>query len=155
VSQLPFLYAGIDMSVQGFIRSYCGWHIAPVVEETVTFYGNGTAGWILPTLRLVSVESLTVDGAEWDADWYTVRPSGVIEPRYRFHYRESDVSVTFTHGYGSCPPELEAVAESKIGKLAAGGSRRIGQVQVSVGGDAAGGLDAYTAGVLDRYRLVK
>src|SRR5690625_7270625 len=56
------------------IRDYCGWHIAPVEEETLVLDGTGTNTLLLPSRRVVQVsqvlvrdEPLDSAGDEWSA----------------------------------------------------------------------------------------
>jgi hypothetical protein len=41
------------------IRRYCGWHIAPVVDEVLTVDGVGGRSQPLPTMRLLKVNQIT------------------------------------------------------------------------------------------------
>lgn len=73
------------------VRDYCGWHIAPVVTETVTVDGSGAAIQGLPTLMLLNLVSISNDGTdldvadvEWSANgtmrycWWTAKLRGVV-----------------------------------------------------------------------------
>lgn len=48
------------------IRRLCGWHIAPVLEQTFTLDGTGSRLLILPTMRLSAVLSLSNAGTTVD-----------------------------------------------------------------------------------------
>ncbi|MDO5049996.1 MAG: hypothetical protein Q4D87_08970 [Actinomycetaceae bacterium] len=68
---VPLDVAG-DMAkgVTAMIRRYCGWHVAPVVEETLVLDYDGGGVLTLPTLRVEALLSLTVDGVEVaDPEW--------------------------------------------------------------------------------------
>ena len=43
------------------VRSYCGWHIAPAVEETVTLDGSGGRHLLLPSLHVTEVSEIVAD----------------------------------------------------------------------------------------------
>ena len=48
----PGVAAMMAGAVSAAIRSYCGWHVAPIVEETMTLDYDGGGILTLPTLRL-------------------------------------------------------------------------------------------------------
>lgn len=90
------------------VRAYCGWHVAPVVEESLVLDGSGARRLVLPTLRVVEVTSLEVDGhlvaePEWSA-------SGILWGR--FSGRPRSVRITLRHGFDLCPPGLVEVLAS-------------------------------------------
>lgn len=93
------------------IRDHCGWHIAPIVSETevqARIGGNGII--LLPTMKLVSVDLLIINGAVLPGDAYEVFSAGFIVYRgfAGRRARGHTVSVSFTHGYEEVP---KAVAE--------------------------------------------
>lgn len=101
----------IDAAVAA-LRSDVGWHIAPEVTETVLVESNGGRFIFLPTMHLVSVESVT-DVTTSDApvtlsDWReltTARFSaGVLEKVTGWPCGVLEVEMT--HGYETCPPDL-------------------------------------------------
>jgi hypothetical protein len=49
-------------AVCGEVQDYCGWHIVPVLDETVTVDGSGSDMQPLPTAHLVGVTAVTSDG---------------------------------------------------------------------------------------------
>lgn len=140
------------------VRGYCGWHIAPQVTETFVIDGSGSSIFI-PTLRLVSVTALTVDGVVLTSeqlsglDWSA---SGIITGQ-RTSRRPRSVTATVTHGYESCPGDLVAILSRlhEVGNFA--GMKSAATLSVSFTVDSSSGtagVDTYSAGVLDRYRLV-
>lgn len=87
------------------LRRWAGWHIAPVLEETLTGDGPGGRLLILPTGRLLSVVSVdnageTVDGAAVDISragmldlrdgWWSAR-FGAVSARVRHGWDLADV----------------------------------------------------------------
>lgn len=93
------------------IRDYCEWHIFPVVSETGVLATIGNEGIvILPTLNLVSVEDIRLNGAPLTAGVWEMNPAGFITYRgwAARRARGCVVSVDFTHGYDEIP---KAVAE--------------------------------------------
>jgi len=82
------------------IRDYCGWHIAPVEEETLVLDGTGTNTLLLPSRRVVQVsqvlvrdEPLDSAGYEWSAIGALRRLGGVWPEAYR------SIEVTLEHGF--------------------------------------------------------
>lgn len=78
------------------IEDYCGWHVAPVREETVEVESDGSGVVFLPTLRIESISSVTVNDEPVTVergDWSRVG-------RLRVPARCGDVvSVTMRHGF--------------------------------------------------------
>jgi hypothetical protein len=88
------------------VRAFCGWHIAPVVTETITLNGSGGPVQVLPTLRLVDLVSITNDGAlVVEPEWST---SGIVRA-YRWTGRMRGVVAEVTHGFEEWPAELLAM----------------------------------------------
>lgn len=89
--------------VSSAVRRYCGWHISPVVTETVTVDGPGGRLLSLPSLNVTAVASITQgesalvadDNYRWSADGSVKCTSGRWTEEFR------DITVTFTHGYDS------------------------------------------------------
>jgi hypothetical protein len=147
------LFPSVDPAAGGFIRSYCRWHIAPVVTETVSVVGSGGAVVLLPTLLLLDVTAVSVNSSAvllTDVSW---TPAGAL---YRAAGWGSGALIvaTIEHGYAECPPEVEDVANrlKKSAGAPAGATIRVGEVSISGGAPGGDGLDAYCKGVLDRYR---
>jgi hypothetical protein len=83
------------------IRRWCGWHIAPVLEETLTGDGPGGRLVLLPTGRLLSVLSATNAGADVDVDGLDFSRHGMIELHEggAWSSRFGTVSVRVRHGW--------------------------------------------------------
>lgn len=85
------------------IRRWCGWHIAPVLEETLTGDGPGGRLILLPTGRLLSVLSATNGGHPVDVSALDYSRQGMIELRDDggtfWASRFGAVSVRVRHGY--------------------------------------------------------
>lgn len=143
------------------VRGYCGWHIAPVVTETLTIDGSGTGTLFVPSLRVTSITSVTNDGTdvdvaslEWSANGY-LRVPGVWTGKLR------GVSLTITHGFDAVPDVAEIVraVADRAGASPAGVVReQAGGVSLQYSATApgvSGGvvLMAHERAMLDRYRL--
>lgn len=92
------------------VRSYCGWHIAPVHTEDLELDGSGGAVMVLPTLRVVDVTDVRNNGTEVFPDWSR---AGVMKLRGgRWSDRYRGVTATLRHGYDAAPLEVVAVAKA-------------------------------------------
>lgn len=81
------------------VRRYCRWHIAPVVTETITLDGDGSAAIALPSLRVSAVSAVSSDGlAVVDGLWRLSRTGLLAFPAY-LSTQFDGVEVTLTHGY--------------------------------------------------------
>ena len=139
--------------VVGAIRDYCGWHIAPAVDETFTVDSEGGRVLQLRTLRLNSVTSVTENGTavtefEWSQDGSLRRECWT--DRYR------GVVVVANHGYDIIPDSLKTVVLDAVSRAV---SVPAGQQPEKIGpfeyGGSQGGVQffAHETAVLDRYRL--
>lgn len=109
-------------SVAGQVRDICGWHIAPVIEETVLVRSRRSDLLVLPSLRVVEVtrveDAMTGDEITGFFNW----EDGTLE---LFSGRQFPpaVKVTMRHGYAQCPAALlrpiadEAQAEKSGGRV--------------------------------------
>lgn len=149
--------------VSAAIRRYCGWHITPSVDSTVTLDGPGTPELDLPSLHVTAVASITecdqvIDPTLWT--WSELGQVRLHRGRFTHHYRA--ITAEFTHGYDYAP-ELTQVVLSAVARMLAAPSgnvqERAGDVLVKhaeTATGAAGGLvflqPEYQ--VLDSYRIV-
>ena len=147
-------------AVSAAIRSYCSWHVAPIVEETMTLDYDGGGILTLPTLRLEEIISLTVDGQDIpQPEW---SHTGDIKLGRR-PSKWRGVKAHVRHGY-----DLAQVADLKqvalqaalVGLASPTGVVRESAGQVSIefartGVGVAGGLTLLERDmlVLDAYRL--
>lgn len=130
------------------VRAYCGWHVAPVVEETVTLDGSNGPLMFLPTLRLVDLLSITNDGeAVGDPEWSA---NGIV--RGSWTYKLRGVVAVMEHGYEEAPVEMLAVVAEMVASAGRAGVEQVtsGTHTVRFGAQ----MDSRQRGVLDRYRLV-
>lgn len=161
VSMFETAPQGIDPAelakAEAAVRAYCGWHIAPVVTEALALDGNGGTRIVLPSLRVVSVDAVVVDGVTvTDPEWSA---SGVLHGR--FSERPRSVEVVLTHGYETLPVELASVlldmASGDTSGEAPIASKKLGDFQVNyaTGADSLSGASVAASArtVLDRYRL--
>lgn len=81
-------------------RRFCGWHVTPVKTETITLPGSGFDFIVLPTLKVVSIDSITEDGAtidQADVEMFTGEPGILYKKRCRRWC--GTVEITYSHGY--------------------------------------------------------
>lgn len=138
------------------IRAYCGWHVAPVIEETVTVRAHGGIA-LLPSLQVVEISAVEVDGVALTSDAYEFEQSGVL------HVRRSgcQVKVTMRHGHDLAEVgDLVGVIGSMVrrGQSNPMGADMLKAVEYTAqyGGDATaggGGLTDHQRMVLDRYKI--
>lgn len=148
------------------IRSYCGWHVAPVIDETVVISTFGGRSASLPTRRIVEVMSVSIDGVDvtekidWDEGGVITLRSGSFPDRSRA------VTVNLRHGFDTeSVADAVAVAEQVAARINMGrrnggdivqqtagpfGMRRQARLDGQVGGV---GFFASERATLDRYRL--
>lgn len=134
---------------EALVTAFCGWHIAPSRTVTLRLDGSGARSILLPSLHVTDVASVSSDGVVLDPDRYDWSEAGIVELRGGcFTSRLRGVSVTFTHGYDTMPPEVQAV----IGELDGSG---IGPQPVQVGQVRVETSDGWTSAesILAPYKL--
>lgn len=120
----PFPESVIDAAVES-IRNEAGWHIAPVIQETVTLDAQGGAVLMLPTLRPVSVTAvrdvsdplLPVVLTGW-----RLSKSGMLFRALGWPIGFGTVEVDLTHGHDYVPSDLLAVVAERCQALSVNGS---------------------------------
>jgi hypothetical protein len=140
---------------QARVRSYCQWHVAPEITETVTLDGRGSKFLALPSLRVAEITSVTEEGTLLTTDDYDWSASGYIERRNGYWTeRPRQIVVVFKHGFVDVPDDLIGVAAAWAARAATSPS--------GVRREAAGGVSrdygdsdlfADEKAILDRYRL--
>ena len=96
---------------EAIAEEYCGVAFVPRYA-TITVRGNGARSILLPHSRLLDVLSVTIDGTAKDATDYELDEDfGIVAKDGSTFTRPSstsgrNVTVTYTHGYKSCPPEM-------------------------------------------------
>lgn len=138
-------------------RRYCGWHVIPELEESITVDGPGSPLLVLPTLRLVDLSALSEDGTVLDVaglEWSgrgLVRKSGHTCWTGRFR----GITATITHGFATAP-DFNAAVLSAVDRVASGGGgETVGPFKFPDAGKAES--DSTFSGaeraILDLYRL--
>lgn len=97
---------------EALVRNFCGWHIAPsrVVTDS-KIRGTGGATLLLPSLHVTAVSSVTDNETVLTVeDDFTWSPAGVLTNKG--HWSTDLVTVTYTHGYTTVPPEVTAIVQA-------------------------------------------
>jgi hypothetical protein len=145
------------------IRRYCGWHITPVRDETLTLDGPGGRELALPTMRILTDPTITQLGTVVDATTYDWSELGEVELRYGcWSSRKRSIVAAFSHGYEHAY-DVErvalAIAARELSSPSGSTREQAGQVSVSYAITApgvSGGLALLGPeyAVLDSYRIV-
>jgi hypothetical protein len=111
-------------AAEASIRSDAGWHIAPVITETIAVRVVGREV-ILPSLNVVSVTAVNGLTAGWE-----ILPGGIL--RWNSAYgpvlsanasayvggRGTVAHITLTHGFEACPADLLPVVAARAQMVA-------------------------------------
>lgn len=112
--------ADIVEGAGGSIRNDAGWHIAPVVTETVTVDGAGWGALLhLPTLKIVAVAAVRVyvDGAFEARTGWRIAGSGMLHHPDGWPYGPAGVEVDLSHGYDAFPTDLIPILAARSQRL--------------------------------------
>lgn len=81
------------------VRRYCGWHVSPVLDETLTVDGSGGRDLHLPTLCLLDVTAVTNDDAVADVAAIEWSRNGYLRSCSGWSQKLRGVTVSITHGF--------------------------------------------------------
>lgn len=82
------------------VRDYCGWHVAPVVTETLTLDGPGDPRVFLPSLKVLAISAVRVSGDLVDPSGYTWTADGVLRRLTgTWPYLGQAIEVDLEHGH--------------------------------------------------------
>lgn len=119
------------------VRRYCGWHVAPTVEETFRLDGHGSSVVKLPTLALEEVLAVQVAGRSVALDRVRWSTNGLLQLPTPAPREFGAVEVTVRHGFEDATDigALVAGIRDRSTNMPAGVTRKqIGDVSVSYGG---------------------
>ncbi|MFB7798938.1 Gp19/Gp15/Gp42 family protein [Isoptericola sp. NPDC056134] len=146
------------------IRRYCGWHVAPVLTETVKLDGPGGSLLRLPTLRLVDITVLKEGGVDQDVESLEWSEKGMIRRRHGcWTDRFRGIEATIEHGFEDADDVkqiIQQVVANAISSPLGATSEAAGALSVSWATTApgvSGGLSLLERdlAVLELYRLEK
>lgn len=137
------------------VRSYCGWHIAPSVSETVTLNGNGGKVLLLPSMYVTAVTAVTQDGITVADTDYDFDSAGILFNVGWWGILPRSIEVTMTHGYAAVP-DVAAVILARVSRAQAspGAAVRVQAGPFSEQYESGGaGFTGDEIATLNRYRL--
>jgi hypothetical protein len=127
ITVTPEMAVLVLANASAIVRDHCGWHIAPVIEATLLVDGTGGTVLTLPTLRLVEVSAVRIDGNA--VGNFVAFPRGQLYRCGTWPARPGAVEVDCRHGHETSPGNVEAVVLAIACELARGNSLR----QLTVG----------------------
>lgn len=81
------------------VRRECGWHVAPLITETLTMDGSGGRTLLLPSKRIKRVVTAMSDGVDVTDRVHVSQRAGMVEIEGYWSRRLGGVSITLEHGY--------------------------------------------------------
>lgn len=133
------------------IRDECGWPISLQEGATLVADSTGSRLLLLPTLNLLTVAEVRVDGVALDTDQYTWSATGAVYRGAGWPAKFRSVEVDCDHGYDPSPDSVKLVALEVASRGYANpervASRGVGGVSVSFN------LDPVDLARLDPFRL--
>lgn len=139
------------------VRKYCGWHITPCIEQTVTLDGPGGQTLILPTLSVFSINEIIEDGKLVDLTELSWSKRGMVAKRNgaRWSDKFGSIQVTFVHGFESAV-DVDQIVLGAIDRGVFSDSTVTIVGPFQYGGGSAGKSGLFTdseQSILDLYRL--
>lgn len=160
------------------VRRYCGWHVTPVIDETMLVSGPGDLDLILPTLYIQSITSITDNDTAIDlttVDWDNAEP-GVLHKNdwKQWSCGLGKIVVELSHGFDDAYDFQQGVLEfidrstaqvgTVIGNTGPMSSKKVDDVTYQWGhspsspgqnpGAALRMFDGLNHTLLDRYRIL-
>ena len=157
-------WGDVDPGGLAMLRGLCGWHIAPVRTEYVEPREVTRHLLTLPTLKLLDLLAVEMDGAPLDLTETDVygqprvqwAANGQLWWPGRWSSRFGGIRAQIEHGYAEAPAELVALVARFAGLLVGGvATVRVGNISVtpSAVSGATGGLEPHIATLLAPYAL--
>jgi hypothetical protein len=97
--------ASVVSSAAASVRREVGWHIAPAVQQTLKLDSIGGTLLVLPTLELVSVESVKDRSGKELVGWLDTQEANLFRAK-GWPAGPGSVVVALTSGYETCPPDI-------------------------------------------------
>lgn len=152
-----------ELAASAAIRAYCGWHIAPVLSETLVLDAHGWASLWLPTQKIVKLTRVVSDGVDVTGR-VEVSEAGMLRLAGGFSSKLGGVRVELDHGFDLAEvPEVASlvadVAARAVALSPAVKSKTTGPYSLTIGSRAGGGsaggvpLFIHEKALLDKYRI--
>jgi len=150
-------------AAQQAVRNYCGWHVAPAIDETLTVTARGPRTLFLPTGKINAMTLVMNDGVDVTADVQMDKTGYLYIDGGCWSLKLGGVVITMNHGYAADEvSDLAGVISRLASRAAASASnitaQRAGGMSVNYGtvdGLPAGtGLLISEKAELDNYRVV-
>lgn len=96
------------------VRRWCGWNVSPVITETAYIDRPDYSMLVLPTMKIVSLNTITVDGVAFDVSGvvYSREAPGIVQRKdlrpwgnYLNNSGLGQIAVNYTHGYTALEAE--------------------------------------------------
>lgn len=154
----PKLLAALNAASRRF-RGAVRHPVTLIAGDTVVLDGIGAYAALLPAAPVVSVQSVELDGTaltagtdyDWSADGYVRRLGSPWPCTLRC------LEVTYTHGYAQVPEDIQEVVLDQARAIYAVQpgvqQKTVGSQSVTFGAQAATGVTAQWATVVERYQL--
>lgn len=105
------------------VRRECGWHVAPVITETLTLDGRGGTRLLLPSLRVHAVIRVLNDGEDVTARVRYSRRAGILTLPTGWSTDVGSIEVTLEHGHPiEDVPDIAALIITLTKRAAASGA---------------------------------
>ncbi len=117
-------------AAHGAVRHECGWHVAPVITETLVLDGRGGVTLLLPSQRISNIISAKNDGVDVTASIRYSRNAGMVDLPSGWTTELGGIEIELEHGYPVDEvPDVAAliVGLTKRAAQTAGGAVGIGQ----------------------------
>ena len=120
-------------AAQGAIRRECGWHVAPVITETLVIDGAGGRELLVPSLRVIELVSVLNDGDDVTDKVRFSRRAGVLELDAGWSCKVASIEVTMRHGFpANDVPDVAALIVTLTKRASQGAAAGI-TVQQNIG----------------------
>lgn len=90
-----------EEAAEKLVRDFCGWHVAPVVTETITLDGTGSRRLFLPSLKVNEVQSVLVNGAAIAPTEFSWSEAGILYRGAGWPEGFRNVVATIVHGHAA------------------------------------------------------
>lgn len=105
------------------VRRECGWHVAPVITETLILDGRGGPTLLLPSQRVTAVLSVKNDGEDVTGQVRFSRRAGVLTLASGWSTEVGSIEIELTHGHPiEDVPEIAALIVTLTKRAAVGGT---------------------------------